>query len=96
MLLAVCSNRALSVTSQRFLRCLVLDGSRLCGRLSSKIISLSSFQGFSYCDGEEIGDLSLRCNGNHLVVVSALFSDQKSLMRDSSPLRKYYPEAECF
>lgn len=43
-----------------------------------------------------MNDLSLYCNGNHLVVVSAVFSDQKSLMRQASPLRKYYPDAECY
>lgn len=43
-----------------------------------------------------VNDLWLRCNGNHLVVVSALFFDQTSLMRESAPLRKYHQDAECY
>lgn len=43
-----------------------------------------------------MNDLSLHCNGNHLVVVSAVFSDQKSFVRDLLPLWKYYPDAKCY
>lgn len=61
----------------------VLDGSRLCRRLSSEIISLSFLKVFHIVMEEKlVNDFSLHSNGNHLVVVFALCSDQKSLLRD--------------
>ena len=43
-----------------------------------------------------VNDLSLHCNGNHLVVVPAVFSDQKSLMGDFIATQEYHPDAECY